>query len=140
MKSAALRLYVVAVTLLLFFVVWAVVAARPWAARAAANPALAALDRRERQLRHEAHVVSATVQRRWAGYRRRLRVREARIRVLEQQHARQVAAAASAAASSAAVAYSAPVAGSQVVTLPPRVQVVTLPPAGASTGSGSSHP
>jgi hypothetical protein len=140
MRSHALRLYVFSITLLLFFVLWAVIAARPWAsARSGASPALEALKARERHLRHEARVVERTVRRRWAGYRRRLHAREALIKTLEQRHAALVAAANAAAASAAATAYSAP-ATSSVVTLPPQVRVVTLPPAGPSTSSGSSHP
>ncbi len=46
MRSHALRLYVFSITLLVFFVLWAVIAARPWAAaRSVANPALKALAR-----------------------------------------------------------------------------------------------
>ncbi len=138
MRSQALRLYVLSVTLLIFFVVWAVVAARPWAARSGASPALTALAARERHLRHEARVVEKTVRRRWAEYRRRLRAREAQIKALERRHAAQLAAA-RAASSVATASYTAP-ATSRVVTLPPQVRVVTLPPAGASTSSGSSHP
>lgn len=155
MKSHALRFYVVSVTLLVFFVLWAVVAARPWAAAKAAtkpqlDPRLAALDRRERRLKRESAVVNRTLARRWDEYRRRLKAREARIRALQQAHARQVAAAAAAAARSSAAAtpYSAAPVGSapaaasaRVVTLPPTVKVVTLPPASApATSSGSSHP
>ena len=135
MKSHALRLYVVCITVLVFFVVWAAVAAKPWTARASANHQLTALDRRERRLRHEARLVNQTVQRRWAEYRKRLRARQAEIHALQQRHA-----AALAAASAAAVSYSAPTPAARVVTLPPTVRVVTLPPAGASTSSGSSHP
>lgn len=137
MRSSALRLYVVSVTLLVFVVLWAVIAAKPWAAaRAGTSPALKALTARERHLRYEARVVEKTVHRRWAAYRRRLRARQAQIRELERRHAAQLAAANAAAAS--ATAYTAPT--SSVVTLPPQVRVVTLPPAGPSTTSGSSHP
>lgn len=136
MRSHALRLYVFSITLLLFFVLWAVIAARPWAARSGANPALKALNARERHLRHEARVVERAVRRRWAGYRRRLHAREAQIRALERRHAEELAAAH--AAATAPASYSAP--ASRVVTLPPQVRVVTLPPAGPSTTSGSSHP
>jgi hypothetical protein len=137
MRSPVLRLYVFSVSLLLFFVLWAVIAARPWTAvRSGVSPALKALQARERHLGHEARVVERTVRRRWAGYRRRLHAREAQIRTLERRHAAQVAAANAAAVSVAA--YSAP--ASSVVTLAPQVRVVTLPPAGASTSSGSSHP
>jgi hypothetical protein len=138
-RSHALRLYVFSVTLLLFFVLWAVIAALPWAARSGPSPALKAITARERQLRHEARVVERTVRRRWAGYRRRLHAREARIHALEQRHAAEVAAAHAAAATAAATSsYAAP--ASRVVTLAPQVRVVTLPPAGPTTSSGSSHP
>lgn len=135
MRSHALRLYVISLTILVFFVLWAVIATKPWAARSSTHSALDALNARERHLRHEALVVKRAVHRRWAAYHRRLRVREAQIRKLEQRHAAQLAAA-NAAASTAS--YSAP--ASRVVTLPPQVRIVTLPPAGPSTNSGSSHP
>ena len=144
MRSHALRLYVLSITLLVFFVLWAAIAARPWAAAptgegsAGASPALEALAARERHLRHDARVVEKAVRRRWVSYRRRLHAREAQIRALEQRHAAQLAAA-NAAASASATTYSAAPA-SHVVTLAPQVRVVTLPPAGASTSSGSSHP
>jgi len=142
MRSHALRLYVFSVTLLLFFVLWAVIAARPWAPRSGASPVLDPLAARERHLRHEARVVEQAVRRRWVSYRRRLHAREARIRALERRHAALLAAASAAAANTAAsaTAYSAPAAASRVVTLAPQVRVVTLPAAGASTSSGSSHP
>ena len=139
MRSHALRLYVLSITLLVFFVLWAAIAARPWAAaRSGASPALKALAARERHLRHEARVVEKAVRRRWVSYRRRLHAREAQIRALERRHAAQLAAA-NAAAAASATTYSA-ASASHVVTLAPQVRVVTLPPAGASTVSGSSHP
>lgn len=137
MRSHALRVYVLSITLLLFFVLWTVIAMRPWTtARSTVSPALEALKARERHLRHEARVVETSVRRRWAGYRRRLHAREVQIRTLERRHAAQLAAANAAAVSMAS--YSAP--ASRVVTLQPQVRVVTLPPAGPSTSSGSSHP
>jgi hypothetical protein len=144
MRSHALRLYVLSITLLVFFVLWAVIAARPWAAaQNGGSPGGAKLDAlaaRERHLRHEARVVEKAVRRRWVSYRRRLHAREAQIRALEQRHAAQLAAAnAAAAAAASATTYSA-APTSRVVTLAPQVRVVTLPSAGASTSSGSSHP
>jgi len=136
LKSHALRLYVISVTLLLFFVLWAVIAAKPWAPRSGSSPALDPLAARERHLRHEARVVEQAVRRRWAVYRRRLHAREAEIRALERRHAGELAAARVAAAS--APMHSA--AASRVVTLPPQVRIVTLPPVGPATSSGSSHP
>jgi hypothetical protein len=141
----ALRLYVAAVTLLVFFVLWAVVAARPWAStggRAAPDPRLVALERRQHRLAREARLVKRQLDRRWRDYRQRLHKREARIRTLERRHAAQVAAARAAAGSATAYAgasAAAPAAG--VVTLAPQVRVVTLPPASSpATSSGSSHP
>jgi hypothetical protein len=144
MRSHALRLYVLSITVIVFFVLWAAIAARPWVAAQSgespggASPALRALAARERHLRHEARVVEKAVRRRWVSYRRRLHAREEQIRALEQRHAAQLAAANAAAAASAAPYSPAP--ASHVVTLAPQVRVVTLPSAGPSTSSGSSHP
>ncbi|HLY86111.1 MAG TPA: hypothetical protein VKO84_06340 [Gaiellaceae bacterium] len=148
MRTHTLRLYVAGVTLVVFFVIWAVVAARPWAstgARVAADPRVVALERKQRRLAREARLVKRELARRWRGYRVRLRAREARIRTVEQAHAAQVAAARAAAASSAAAyttsAAAAAARGTRVVTLPPQVRIVTLPPSSSpATGSGSSHP
>ena len=143
MTSHALRLYVAAVTLLVFFVLWAVVAAKPWAStgggNAAQDPRVVALNRRQRRLERETRAVKQELDRRWRAYRRRLRKREALIHKLERRHAAQVAAAR--AAANAALTY--PATGgsgapaAQVATGAPQVRVVTLPPA---TSSGSSHP
>lgn len=148
MSSHALRLYVFAVTLLVFFVLWAVIAARPWASAAGTHSRdqrLVALERRQRRLENEARVIRQRLDRRWREYRRRLHRREARIRMLERRHAQQVAAARLAGASatypSTGAVGSTGASAAQVVTLPPQVRVVTLPPAAApATGSGSSHP
>ncbi len=149
MGSRVLRLYIAAVTLLVFFVLWALIAARPWAttaSRHALDPRLVALGRRQRRLQREAGVVKQTLDRRWREYRVRLRRREARIRLLERRHAEQVAAARAAAASTPSYASTSLVAGpasssARVVTLPPQVKVVNLPPASSPvTSSGSSHP
>ena len=52
------RLYVFAVTLLVFFVAWALIAARPWApSRATADPRLAALVAREQRIQIESRLV-----------------------------------------------------------------------------------
>ena len=52
------RLYVFAVTLLVFFVAWAVVAARPWAPkRASVDPRVAALTAREQRIHFESLLV-----------------------------------------------------------------------------------
>jgi hypothetical protein len=97
------RLYALALSLVAFFLAWAVIAAHPWAT-AAADPRLQALSVREAQLRHEAKLVQKVVAARWAKYRVQLKKRRAQIASVS---------AAAAAAQSAAVA--------------PAVQVVTLP-------------
>jgi hypothetical protein len=52
------RLYVFAVTLLVFFVVWAVVAARPWVAKTSSGDRqIAALAAREQRIHFESLIV-----------------------------------------------------------------------------------
>ena len=72
------RLYALAVALLVFFVTWAAVAARPWAPSShGTDPRLKALAAREQRLRHESLVVRRIVQHRWAVYRVQLKKRNA---------------------------------------------------------------
>lgn len=72
MTSRVLRLYVVAVSLVVFFLVWAVIAARPRPAQGAAAAALAA---REQRLQAESVAVNRLVEQRWATYRAELAAR-----------------------------------------------------------------
>jgi hypothetical protein len=125
MTSHTGRLYAVAVALVVFFLTWAAVAARPWAS-AKADPRLAALAARERRARHESLVVRRIVRHRWAVYRVQLKHRQAQIaaaRRAARQAAAQQAAAQRAAAQQAA-AQQAPIVGAAA----PPVRVVTLPP------------
>jgi hypothetical protein len=72
MTSHSGRLYAVAGALVVFFLAWAVVAARPWSTpKAARDPRLAALALREHRLRGEARLVQQVVDRRFSDYRRR---------------------------------------------------------------------
>jgi hypothetical protein len=100
------RLYALALALVVFFLAWAVIAARPWAT-ASADPRLRALAVRQAQLQHQAKLVQKVVKARWARYRVQLKARRAQIA--------RVNAAAAAAAAQAATAAAAPV---QVVNLP----------------------
>jgi len=110
MTSHTGRLYALAGALFAFFVLWAAIAAHPWAPEtAASDPRLAALAQRERQLRADAVQVQTIVRRRLAAHRAALAKRRAEI------------AAARLAASRAPVV-SAPQAAA------PSVRVVTLPP------------
>ena len=88
------RLYALALALVVFFLAWAVVAARPWAtASRRSAPAHARV--REAQLRHEAKLVRKVVAARWATYRVRLKARRA---LIARVHEAAAAAAAAAAA------------------------------------------
>jgi hypothetical protein len=102
MTSHTGRLYALAVTLVVFFLTWTVVATRPWGASVRPDPHLAALAIREQQLRRESIVVRRLVQHRWAVYRVQLKQRHAQI---SAAHRAQLAAASA-----------------------PSVRVVSLPP------------
>lgn len=95
------RLYALAVALVVFFLTWTVIAARPWTATKP-DQRLAALAVREQKLRRESIQVRRLVQHRWAVYRVRLHQRQAKI---SAAHQAQLAAAAA-----------------------PSVRVVSLPP------------
>jgi hypothetical protein len=100
MTNHVVRLYALALALVLFFLTWAVVAARPWAT-ASADPRLAALAAREQRVRQESIAVQRLVRHRWAVYRAQLSKRRSQIAAAKAQ----IAAAP-----------------------PPSVRVVTLPP------------
>jgi len=105
MTSHVGRLYALALALLVFFLTWTAVAAKPWAhnSKRVADSGLAALAAREQRLRRESLVVRHIVQRRWTVYRAELKTRKAQIAA---RHAQPSVA---------------PAAG-------PSVRVVTLPP------------
>ena len=79
MTNHVARLHAGALALLVFFLVWAVVAARPWAQPAETDPRAAALERREQRLARESRRVNRVVERRFATYRRRLARRQREI-------------------------------------------------------------
>jgi len=110
MTDHVVRLYAAVGALLVFFVSWAAVAARPWAA-SATDPRVVALANRERVLRSESVAVQAEVRQRWAVYEAALARRKAE----------------NAAAAAAATALP--------VAPPPQVRVVTLPPLTATRSS-----
>ncbi len=123
MTNHVVRLYASAGAVLLLFLTWAAVAARPWTSHAApkADPRWVALTVREQRLRDESLVVQRVVARRWRDYRVRLAARQRVISATVQRHRQQLAAARAAAAAAPSVAsapgYSAPAV--RVVTLPP---------------------
>lgn len=127
MTNHAVRLYALASSLLVLFLVWAVVAAHPWSTASAArvDPRLHALALRERHLRHESKVVQRIVSRRWARYRVDLAKRKRQIAAARHKHAQALAAAQAAAAAPAPAPVSS---GGGYSAAAPAVQVVTLPP------------
>jgi hypothetical protein len=154
MRKRTLRLSAAAAATLAFVVLWSSIAAKPWATtkRPAQDPRLLALTAREHRLRAEAIAVKRLVARRWHVYERRLRVRRRQVAAARRRHAEQLAAARAAArriaaaqAAASSVSYApapaappaaaAPAAAPRIVTLPPRVQVVTLPPVTSSSSS-----
>lgn len=123
MTNHAARLYAVALALAVLFLTWAVVAARPWAATAAeTDPRIAALERREAQLRRKSVRVEGRVQRRFAAYENRLRKRKREIAAIQAANADAAAAPVSAPAVAPAAA-------------PPSVSVVSVPPVTSSESS-----
>lgn len=127
MTNHAARLYAVALALAVLFVTWAVVAARPWAATAAErDPRIVALERREAQLRRKSVRVERRVQRRFAAYEKRLRMRKREIAAIQAANAEAAAAPVSAPAASPAAAPAA---------APPPVSVVSVPPVTSSESS-----
>ena len=79
MTSHVGRLYAAAGALLAFFVLWATIAAHPWASSTATDPRLVALAQRERHLRADAALVQKVVDRRYAAYRAALAKRRSEI-------------------------------------------------------------
>ena len=104
MTSHVGRIYATAITLFVFFLTWALVAARPIPSSSSpgTDPRLRALAVREQRLRKDSIVVQRIVARRWATYRVQLAKRHSEIAAAKQA---QLAAAAA----------------------PPSVRVVSLP-------------
>ncbi len=122
MTDHVARLYAVALALVVLFLTWAVVAARPWAASAAEkDPRIVALERREAKLRRKSVLVERQVKRRFAAYEVRLRKRKQAIAAIQAANASAAAAAPAVSAASSAPA--------------PSVGVVSLPPITSTSSS-----
>ena len=128
MTNHVLRLYALAAALLVFFLTWAAIAARPWASHssAKADPRWAALASREHRLQHEAIAIRRVVDRRWRVYRVRLGARRRAISAAVRRHQQALAAARAAAVAVSATAPAPSYSGSTAAA--PSVRVVTLPP------------
>jgi hypothetical protein len=114
MTSSLGRVYAIVLAMLVFFLAWAAIAARPWvdASGTKTDPRIIALNARERRLRADAVKVRAVVNKRWALYRAALAKRKrqitARKKALAAQQAR-IAASRAAPSSSAPSSAPAPV-------------------------------
>jgi hypothetical protein len=125
MTSSA-RIYSVALALLVFFLTWAAVAAKPWIGSAASgvpDARVAELVAREDQLQARGAEVQRILDERWATYDSQLSLRNEEIAAARKSNktdVRQAAKAQKKLDRQAAVA--------QASAPPPQVEVITLPP------------
>lgn len=130
MTEHTVRLYAAAVGLVVFFLFWAAIAARPWAATGDADPRSAALDRREQRLVRETRRVNRVVKCRFEVHSKRLARRRRAIARRQRGNAATVAAAPAAGiapSSAAGSVASAPAA--------PPVSVTAAPPVSTTSSS-----
>jgi hypothetical protein len=107
MTNHLVRLYTAAGAIVVFFLLWATIAAHPWATTEQVtpqDPRLVALAQREKKLQKRAAEVNRVVGRRWAIYERRSARRQWQNTVALQQHIRQLEASQAAAVRAAQAA------------------------------------
>jgi len=107
MTNHLVRLYTAAVTIVAFFLLWATIAAHPWATTEPVtpqDPRLVALAQREKRLQKRAAGVKRIVDHRWVVYEKRAARREWQNSVALQRHLRQLEASQAAAVRSAQAA------------------------------------
>ena len=95
MTNHLVRLYTAAGAIVTFFLLWATIAAHPWATThevTPQDPRLVALAQREKRLQKRAAGVKRIVDRRWAVYERRSARREWQNSVALQRHLQQLEA------------------------------------------------
>ena len=106
-KNHLVRLYTAAGAIVVFFLLWATVAAHPWATTeqlTPQDPRLVALAHREKKLQKRAAEVKRVIDRRWAVYERRSARRQWQNTVALQRHLQQLEASQAAAVRSAQTA------------------------------------
>ena len=118
MTDTSHRLYAVAIAVVVFFVSWATVAAKPWAT-AKPDPRVAALSQREQRLRSDAKLVQQVVDNRMIAYRLALKARKAQIAAVKAQAAAAQARALQVSQATAQAAQAAAAPSVRVVNLPP---------------------
>jgi hypothetical protein len=77
MTSHVARLYTASASIVVFFLAWVVVAAKPWVT-APSDPRVTALAAREQRVQAESAAVQQLVNARWSAYRRELALRQQR--------------------------------------------------------------
>lgn len=100
MTNHIVRLYTAAGAIVIFFLLWATIAARPWATTEQVtpqDPRLVALAQREKNLRKRAAGVNRVVARRWAIYERRSTRRQRQNAAALQRHIQELEASQAAA-------------------------------------------
>lgn len=100
MANHVVRLYIAAAAIVTFFLLWATIAAHPWATTEQVtpqDPRLVALALREKSLRKRAAVVNRVVARRWAIYERRSARRQWQNATALQRHVQELEASQAAA-------------------------------------------
>ena len=125
MTSSA-RIYSVALALLVFFLTWAAVAAKPWigsAESSAPDVRVAELAAREDQLQARGAEVQRILDERWATYDSQLTQRNEEIEAMRTSHKQDVRQAANMQEKLDRQA-----AAAQAPAPPPQVEVITLPP------------
>ncbi len=127
------RLYAPALAVVLFFVAWAVVAARPWVADdSKQDPRIAALTAREQRLHQDAIAIKKIVDKRWATYRAELAQRKHLIAVRLKQNAARAQAQVQAAQQVRTYQQSAPASAPAAGPSAPIVRVAPAPAAPAT--------
>ena len=133
MTEQVVRLYAAAAGLVVFFLFWAVIAARPWAAAGEKDPRAEAIELREQKLARKTRRVNRVVKLRFARYERQLARRKRAIARRERENAATLAATSSAGgsvATSGSSSFSAPAAAA-----PSAPTVTAAPPVTTTTSS-----
>ena len=89
-KNDTGRAYALAITVLILFLAWGAIAAKPWAA-APVDPKVAKLQAKEKQAQEAAAKAKRIVDARWAKYKANLKVRQRQITLAQGRHAADLA-------------------------------------------------
>jgi len=133
MTSNLGRVYAITLGIVVFFLSWAVIAARPWVSAAAAktDPRIVALNAREQKLRKDAAEISAIVQKRWKIYNAQLVRRKHMIAVRKKAQQAMLAQQALAAQQARVYVQSAPQAPAYHAASAPSAPIVRVAPPAA---------